>query len=154
MNLILYCRNWAEMVAFYRDTLGFAEHAATTWLVEFAVGPGARVSVADASRTSIRPGKGAGITLTFQVDDAVQMRRALRRKHIQTGPIRNSQLGGHGFFFHDPEGHRLEFWSLPPASHRLPTANRADHAKHTHRAIKPAGRTATRAGRAPTRGTR
>ncbi len=116
MNTILYCRKWGETVAFYRDTLGFPVTMATDWLVEFETGPGACLSIADAKRASVNAVEGAGITVTFKVDDVRRVWQTLRRKHVKTDPIRDCRLGGQAFFLRDPEGHRLEFWSAedPP----------------------------------------
>ncbi len=111
MNVILYCRQWREAVAFYRDTLGFVPLLATDWLVEFEVGPGACLSVADARRTSIQPSGGAGITITFKVADVERLRHDLIERNVKVDPLRDTSLGGRAFFLRDPEGNRLEFWS-------------------------------------------
>ena len=70
VNTILYCADWAATVAFYRDRLGFPIVHATEWFVEFALTPTTRLSIADERRATIKSAQGAGITLTFQVDDA------------------------------------------------------------------------------------
>jgi catechol 2,3-dioxygenase-like lactoylglutathione lyase family enzyme len=110
-NTILYCTHWSENVAFYRDVLNFPILGTTDWLVEFAVSGQARLSVADAERTSMQSAGGAGITLTFKVDDLPETYQKLLDKNIEVDPIRNCKMGGQAFFFHDPEGTRLECWS-------------------------------------------
>jgi catechol 2,3-dioxygenase-like lactoylglutathione lyase family enzyme len=39
MLRILYCRQWDETVAFYRNTLGLYSKRIADWLVEFEVAP-------------------------------------------------------------------------------------------------------------------
>jgi catechol 2,3-dioxygenase-like lactoylglutathione lyase family enzyme len=111
MNVILYCRQWGEAVAFYRDKLGFPTKLATFWLVEFEVAPNTYLSVADAKRTSIQPSDGAGITVTFKVADVRGVWQDLLGKDVKVEPIRDNHLGGQAFFLRDPDGNRLEFWS-------------------------------------------
>ena len=115
-NTILYCEQWRETTAFYRDALGLSKTAATDWLVEFQLTPTSRLGVADAKRTSIRPAEGAGITLTFKVADLRAVHENLRHKGIEVDPIRDCKMGGQAFFLHDPEGNRLEFWADSPWS--------------------------------------
>jgi catechol-2,3-dioxygenase len=111
MNVILYCRQWGEAVAFYRNTLGFPPKLETDWLVEFEVGPNQRLSVADAKRTSIQPSSGVGITVTFKVSNVRGVWQDLLDKNVKVEPLRDNRLGGVAFFLRDPEGNRLEFWS-------------------------------------------
>jgi len=111
-NTILYSDRWPEMVAFYRDTLGLTATFENDWFVEFDLGYSAHVSIADASRTTIRPGRGAGITLSWFVDDLAAARARLVDAGIEISD-------GHRFSavvidLHDPEGNRIELWSDPP----------------------------------------
>ena len=55
-NIILYCRKWEEMVAFYRTALQLPVTTATDWFVEFRLTETSRLSVADETRTSIKSG--------------------------------------------------------------------------------------------------
>jgi catechol 2,3-dioxygenase-like lactoylglutathione lyase family enzyme len=110
VNTILYCRRWTETVAFYRDVLGLAAHWLSEWFVEFPLAPGSFVSIADAARATIAPAAGAGFTLSLQVSDVVDFRRYLLDKGVAADPIAN-RWGAHCFYFHDPEGHRLEAWT-------------------------------------------
>jgi catechol 2,3-dioxygenase-like lactoylglutathione lyase family enzyme len=108
-NTILYCTHWETTVAFYRDQLGLPATAHTDWFVEFQLNGGATLSVADASRTTVRPGSGAGITVSLAVPDVDQARGELESRGVTPGPIR-SVWGSRAFFVFDPDGHRLEFW--------------------------------------------
>lgn len=111
-NTVLYCEQWAETARFYRHALGLAVTFENDWFVEFAVCPGAFLSVADASRSSIRPGDGAGITLSWQVADITAVRSSLAATGVSVGePTR--RFGADVFDVFDPAGNRIEFWSGP-----------------------------------------
>ena len=84
-NTILYTDRWEATVGFYRDALGFEVVFENEWFVEFAVAAGAFVSVADASRSSIDPGTGAGLTLSFEVDDLQAVRDELAGSGVAAG---------------------------------------------------------------------
>ena len=109
-NTILYCHRWTETVQFYRDVLGLAGHWLSEWFVEFRLAPGTFVSIADAARATIAPAAGAGITLSWQVADVEGFQRYLVDSGVTAGPITN-RWGARCFYFHDPEGHRLEAWA-------------------------------------------
>lgn len=109
-NTILYCRNWQETVAFYKDQLKLPVTAAFDWFVEFGLNAGARLSVADESRASINSSGGQGVTVTFQVADIEQTRQYLQESGLQPTPIKDHAWGARVMYLHDPEGHRLEFW--------------------------------------------
>jgi len=109
-NTILYCRRWAETVQFYRDVLSLEDHALSDWFVEFRLSANSYISIADAARATIAPAAGAGITLSWQVVDVDAFRRYLLDKGLAADPITN-RWGARCFYFHDPEGHRLEAWA-------------------------------------------
>ena len=109
-NTILYTDRWAETVAFYRDSLALTVAFENDWFVEFALGSGAYVSVADAARSSIAPGRGDGVTLSLQVDDVRAVRSDLVRAAVDVGEI-GVRWGAEVLDVHDPSGNRLEFWS-------------------------------------------
>lgn len=109
-NTVLYCRNWAETIRFYRHQLCLPVAFENAWFVEFQLSEDAFLSIADAARASIASVAGQGITLTLQVDDLEKVREHLLSQGILVTPIRrkwNSRV----FYCHDPEGHRLEFWA-------------------------------------------
>lgn len=115
-NTILYCRQWQGTVAFYRDLLDLRVNHATDWLVEFELAKNQFISIADAARSSIPSVNGMGITLSWQVADLEEAHRNLQHRGIETGPIL-LRWDAQVFYFHDPEGHRIELWS-PQASKR------------------------------------
>lgn len=108
-NFILYCDHWRDTVDFYRRVLGLTETFSNEWFVEFRLGEGASVSIADAGRTSIRPVQGQGMTLSIEVSDLDAARRLLDRRGAQPSPT-SIRFGSRVFDVHDPEGHRIEFW--------------------------------------------
>jgi catechol 2,3-dioxygenase-like lactoylglutathione lyase family enzyme len=111
-NTILYSARWEETVAFYRTTLALPVEFENDWFVEFAIGPGVSVSVADAERATIAPGHGAGITLSFQVDDLDELRSELLGAGIDVGRV-SRRWGAPVVYLRDPSGNRLEFWARP-----------------------------------------
>lgn len=110
-NTILYCRQWQATVTFYRDLLKLSVTFASDWFVEFALTETARLSVADEQRATIKSNAGAGITLTFQVQDLQATWQWLHNQGGAPGPVRRHAWGAQVFYLKDPEGHRLEFWS-------------------------------------------
>lgn len=108
-NFILYCDRWRETVDFYRQVLGLTETFSNEWFVEFRLGEGASVSIADAGRTSIRPAAGQGMTLSVEVPDLDVARRTLDRRGARPSSTA-IRFGSRVFDVYDPEGHRIEFW--------------------------------------------
>ncbi len=110
-NTILYCDKWAETVAFYEKKLGLPVSFRSSWFVEFALSETARVSVADAARTTVKSAAGKGITLSLQIKDIEAVWRFLRGAGIPSSPIKDHPMQAQVFYFRDPEGHRIEIWS-------------------------------------------
>lgn len=109
-NTILYCSQWADTVAFYRDTIGLDSSFENDWFVEFDLHADAHLSVADAAHATVGAGDGSGITLSWQVDDLEAASRRLESLGVTvSAPI--TRWGGLTVFFHDPSGNRIEFWS-------------------------------------------
>lgn len=108
-NTILYCAEWAATVAFYRDRLALPVTFANDWFVEFYLADGARLSVADASRATIAPVAGQGITLAWQVANLAAARAALLAAGVATTPPQR-RWGAWVCYCRDPEGHRIELW--------------------------------------------
>ncbi len=114
-NTILYCRLWSETVLFYRKTLGLPVQFENDWFVEFQLSENAFVSVANASRTSIDDAGGQGITLSWQIENLDGAKSGLANVGVSTGDVK-TKWGARRFFFHDPEGHRLELWQPIPSA--------------------------------------
>lgn len=110
-NVVLYCERFSEAVAFYRSLLGpDSVTFKNDWFVELAVGDGSFVSVADAARATVASSHGAGITLSWQVDDVLVARAALIAAGFDVSPVR-TRFGAPVIDLFDPEAHRVELWS-------------------------------------------
>lgn len=83
-NTILYCRNWEAAVRFYRNILDFEINHKTEWFVEFHLVGDTYLSIADASRASIKSAAGDGITLSWQVQDVEFAHRRLQQLGVLT----------------------------------------------------------------------
>ena len=111
-NTILYCQRWRETVEFYQNDLKLPVTFASDWFVEFQLDGAAHLSVANEKRASIKSSQGAGITLTLQVESADETWAYLHQQGLNLKPVKNHAWGARVFYFYDPEGHRLEIWSL------------------------------------------
>ncbi len=111
VNTILYTARFEPCVKFYGSLPGFESTFSNDWFVEFRVGGGGCVSVADAGRTSVDAGGPAGLTLTFQVKDADEIHARLTALGMSATTPRNHPWGARTFFVYDPDDRRLEFWS-------------------------------------------
>lgn len=109
-NTILYSDRWTEMVAFYRGVLALRVEFENDWFVEFAVGPDAFVSIANAARSTIPSGTGAGLTLSWRVADVYEVRSDLLRLGVDVGEV-GTRWGAEVVDVFDPAGNRLEFWN-------------------------------------------
>jgi catechol-2,3-dioxygenase len=108
-NTILYCRNWRETVAFYRDGIKLLVLSSNDWFVEFKLNEAARLSVANETRATVKSGAGKGITISLQVADVVQAQAELTEADISSSPIKEV-WGSKAIYVQDPEGNRIEFW--------------------------------------------
>lgn len=111
-NFILYCSHWESTLSFYRERLNLTSVFENDWFVEFEVNQNTYISIANASKATISPNYGKGITITFQVknmDQLNQLHKHLVEQNVRTTPM---QKKWEAFLFHcfDPEGNRLEFW--------------------------------------------
>lgn len=109
-NIILYCKNWAAMVAFYQGTLQLPVTTSTEWFIEFKLTRTSRLSIANESRTSIKSGGGKGITIGLQVTDLMTTRAQLQEAGSNPTEVKEV-WGAKAFYVLDPEGNRIEFWS-------------------------------------------
>jgi catechol 2,3-dioxygenase-like lactoylglutathione lyase family enzyme len=108
-NTLLYCSSWQETVAYYRDLLGLPVAHGRKGFVEFRLGEGAFLTVADASLTSMQPSGGRGITLSLKVGDLDRVRGVLAGRGVAVSEVLTA-WGARVFHCRDPEGHRIEFW--------------------------------------------
>lgn len=109
INTILYCADFDATVVFYRDLLGLEVTFCNEWFVEFRLGDRTTLSIADASRTTIPPADGKGMTLSLKVEDLDDLRRRLSTLGIKTTEV-SERFSSRVFDIHDPEQHRIEFW--------------------------------------------
>jgi uncharacterized glyoxalase superfamily protein PhnB len=110
INNILYCARFGDTVGFYRDLLRLEVTFANEWFVEFRLGDTATLSIADAGRTTIESAQGRGMTLSLKVDNLDRLRERLIGLGIEATPV-SKRFGSRVFDIHDPEGHRVEFWT-------------------------------------------
>ncbi len=114
VNTILYCRHWSESVAFYRDDLKFEVNFSNEWFVEFRLNAAACLSVVDASRAWVGPSSGEGVMVSLKVDNLVDV--YLEMESLGLDPTSVEEVWGSDVFsIFDPEGVRIEFWSLNKA---------------------------------------
>lgn len=110
-NTILYCKKFAETVKFYRDILKFPVVFEKGWFTEFKITETSYVSIADEKKTSVKSSNGAGITLTFNVNDIDKTWNILQKNGIKPGSVMDHPWFSRCFYIFDPEGNRIEFWS-------------------------------------------
>ncbi len=108
---MLYCERWSETVDFYRSVLGLSVEVDNDWFVEFTLTSSSFLSLADSSRATIGAVQGQGVTLTWQVADAGNARAMLEASGVDVTEVRR-RWGANVCYFHDPEGHRIELWSV------------------------------------------
>ena len=109
-NTILYCRKWQTTVEFYRDILSLPVNHEKEWFVEFYLTGTSFLSIADASSASIKSADGAGVTISWQVEDIGLTYGWLQELGVKTSLVKTI-WGARSFYFFDPEGHRIEIWA-------------------------------------------
>lgn len=98
------------MVDFYTTVLALQVTFENEWFVEFGVADNTFVSVADAARSSVPAGTGAGLTLSWEVSDLESAHASLAAAGGSPQPIAR-RFGADVFDVFDPAGNRIEFWS-------------------------------------------
>lgn len=112
-NTIIYCKNWVRTRRFYSEVLGLKERfRKDDWFVEYTLFDGSCLSIADASRCTISPSGGDGLTLSFQVENLLALFMHLKEKQVSPTPIRENSWRAPFFFIRDPENTRIEFWTV------------------------------------------
>jgi hypothetical protein len=112
-NTILYCIHWDACVHFYQTILGFElSFAKDDWFRELIVNDGARISLANVKHCTIPSGAGAGLTLSWQVEELEPLREHLVAQGVKVSAITSTSWRAPWFYGWDPEGHRIEFWTL------------------------------------------
>ncbi len=119
-NTILYCKNWKDTLRFYRLLLSTPGNPVADWFVEFHVNKGARLSIADESRASIKSAGGKGITISLQVQDINDAWRELRHRSLAPGTVTLHPWGARLFYLYDPEGNRIEIWQADVSGGSMP----------------------------------
>ncbi len=109
-NTIVYCEKWPETVAFYQTGLQLPVTVSKGWFVEFRLTDTARLSIADAGRTTRGTSRGQGHLITFQVKDIKKTRSRLCRAGLNPTPVSTHAWGAEVIYLTDPEGNCLEFW--------------------------------------------
>jgi len=79
-------------------------------IVEFQLAGSACLSVADAAHASIPSAGGAGITLSWQVENIEAVYDRMVSDGVDVTPIQ-ATWGARACFVFDPEGNRIELWS-------------------------------------------
>lgn len=112
-NTIIYCKQWRKTRAFYSETLGLKERfQKDDWFVEYTLADGSCLSIADASRCTVKPSGGDGLTISFQIENLMALFIYLKGKQVTPTPIRENSWRAPFFFIRDPENTRIEFWTL------------------------------------------
>jgi catechol 2,3-dioxygenase-like lactoylglutathione lyase family enzyme len=109
-NTILYCERWEATVRFYRDMINLPVLTEKGWFVEFQLTQNACLSVAASEHASIASAGGAGVTLSWRVEDVDAVRDRLIADGIGVTPVRTI-WGAKSCFIFDPEGNRIELWA-------------------------------------------
>jgi len=110
-HAVLFCRNWEESVAFYRDVLELPVLEERAGFVEFKVTPESRIGLMDTRRAPAGAPPAERALLSFRVPDARQTRRRLAGRCPDLPAVRAHPWGAWVLEIADPEGRRLEFWS-------------------------------------------
>jgi len=112
-NTILYCAHWDAAVRFYRDLLQLpVTFEKDGWFMELRVNDQAHISLADAARCTVAAGCGAGITLSWCVEELQQLHALLSARQVKVNDITSGGWRAPYFYAWDPEGTRIEFWML------------------------------------------
>jgi catechol 2,3-dioxygenase-like lactoylglutathione lyase family enzyme len=112
-STILYCSHWRESLHFYREVLGLpTSYEKDDWFIELRISGFAHLSLADAARCTIPAGNGVGVTLSWCIEDLEELRDKLVKANVNVTEISSGGWRLPYFYAYDPEGTRIEFWSM------------------------------------------
>jgi len=106
---MLFCGQWQECVAFYRDGLGLDTAFDNDWFVQFVLNSASRLSVADASRAGVESAHGKGMTVTVKVEVIFAAYGTIMGRGFSSGRAEKHAWGADVFYLTDPDGNRIEF---------------------------------------------
>lgn len=110
-HTVLYCDQWEECIAFYRDVLGFPVVFANEIFVEVQPAEGARIGLMNASRTRWSALRSDSLILSFRVADIEKTHQTLKKELSGIGQIVDHSWGARLFEIKDPDDRRIELWS-------------------------------------------
>ena len=112
-NTIIYCENWEKTRTFYSESLGLeTRFKREDWFIEYIITDTACLSIADASKCTIKPSHGDGITLSFYVDNLNVLFDQFKEGQLNPTEIKAYSWRAPYFYIHDPENTRIEFWAV------------------------------------------
>lgn len=113
-HTVIFCRDLAQMTAFYRNILGFAIEVDMPHWRTFRVG-GTRLSLATRREDHLPPGPRPGLQLAFRVPpselDSCCTELAAKGVTLDRGPVDIPDWRHRAVFFSDPEENRLEIYA-------------------------------------------
>lgn len=125
-HVALICSDYERSKAFYTQVLGFRvlhevyREARDSWKLDLEVSPGVQLELFSFPSPPPRPTRpeARGLRhLAFSVADVDATVLELRRRGVETEPVRVDEYTGRRFtFFADPDGLPLEIYEEPPGS--------------------------------------
>ncbi len=123
-HVALICSDYERSKAFYTQVLGFRilhevyREARDSWKLDLEVSPGVQLELFSFPAPPPRPTRpeARGLRhLAFSVADVDATVLELRRRGVETEPVRIDEYTGRRFtFFADPDGLPLEIYEAPP----------------------------------------
>jgi len=122
-HVALICSDYERSKAFYTQVLGFRilhevyREARDSWKLDLEVSPGVQLELFSFPSPPPRPTRpeARGLRhLAFSVEDVDATVLELRRRGVETEPVRIDEYTGRRFtFFADPDGLPLEIYEVP-----------------------------------------
>ncbi|MDR0780932.1 MAG: VOC family protein [Pseudomonadales bacterium] len=112
-STILYCAHYQDSLRFYHELLELpVSFKKDDWFIELRISGFAHLSLADAARCTIAPSGGAGLTLSWCVAALEPLHHKLASAGVRITSITSGGWRLPYFYAYDPEGTRIEFWSM------------------------------------------